>query len=80
MMEHALEAEGFRVLQSWRWGFPFHTLYKLIINETNPDAFVQAFSEGRYDVKKRLLSELIYALFHLNLYRLGWQKIILASA
>lgn len=75
-MEQALEAEGFRVLQSWQWGFPFHSLYKLIINSTDPDAFVPAFC--RYDFKKRLLSELIYGLFHLNLYRLGWQKVILA--
>jgi hypothetical protein len=79
-MERALESEGFRIVRALQWGFPFHTIYKLIINETNPDAFVQAFSEGRYDFKKRLLSDLIYALFHLNLYRLGWQKIILASA
>jgi SAM-dependent methyltransferase len=79
-MEGALEAEGFRILRSWRWGFPFHTLYKLLINKTDPDAFIEAFSEGRYDLKKRLLSELVYRLFHLNLYRLGWQKIVLASS
>jgi len=78
MMENALEAEGFRVLQSWQWGFPFHSLYKLVINGADPEAFVRAFC--RYDVKKRLLSGLVYGIFHLNLYRLGWQKIILASA
>jgi hypothetical protein len=80
VLEHSLEAEGFRVLRSWQWGFPFHTLYKLLINKIDPDAFVRAFSESRYDLKKRLLSEVIYGVFHLNLYRLGWQKIVLASA
>jgi SAM-dependent methyltransferase len=79
-LEHALEAEGFLVVETWQWGFPFHTLYKVLINKTAPDAFVRVFSEGRYDLKKRVLSELIYGVFHLNLYRLGWQKIVLASA
>jgi len=79
-MEHTLEAQGFRIVENWEWGFPFHTLYKLLINKTDPGAFIQAFSEGRYDLKKRLVSQIVYALFHLNLYRLGWQKIILASA
>jgi hypothetical protein len=79
-LERALRDEGFRVLRSWRWGFPFHTLYKLLINKTSPDAFVRAFSESRYDTKKRLLSELVYGLFHLSLPGFGWQKIILARA
>lgn len=78
-LEEALEAEGFRVIESRSWGFPFHTLYKLAINKTDPDAFIRGFSEGRYGPGKRLLSELVYAVFHLNLYRLGWQKIVLAS-
>ena len=79
-MEDALEGEGFRILRSWRWGFPFHTLYKVLINKTSPDAFVRGFSEGRYDAKRRFLSNLVYAVFHLNLHRLGWQAIILAKA
>lgn len=78
-MEQALEAEGFRVLASWRWGFPFHSLYKLVINRTDPDAFVRTFAESRYDLKKRLISGFVYGLFHLNLYRFGWQKVILAG-
>ena len=79
-LEADLEAEGFRVVESRSWGFPFHTLYKLAINKTDPDAFIRGFSEGRYDVGKRLLSELVYAAFHFNLHRLGWQKVVLASA
>jgi trans-aconitate methyltransferase len=79
-MEEALETEGFRVVGSWRWGFPFHTFYKLLINKTDPQAFIRGFSEGRYDRRKRVLSELVYRVFHLNFYRFGWQKIVLASA
>ena len=77
-MEEALERHGFTVVWSRDWGFPFRTLYKIAINKTRPDALREAFSEAAYDRKKKLLSAVIYGLFHANLYRCGWQKIILA--
>lgn len=77
-LEDDLEAEGFTIVRSWHWGFPFHTLYKVLINKTDPQAFIDGFSEGRYDAKKRLLSALVYGAFHLNLYGHGWQHVVLA--
>jgi hypothetical protein len=36
-----------RAERAWRWGFPFHTLYKYLINAF-PQASVQRFSSGSY--------------------------------
>ena len=56
-MEDDLERHGFTVVWSRDWGFPFHTLYKIAINKTRPDASLAAFSEAQYDRKKQLLAE-----------------------
>jgi SAM-dependent methyltransferase len=75
----ALREAGFELERAWRWGFPFHTLYKRLIN-LSPEASVRRFSSGGYGPTERAVSMLLTWLFYLNSRRAGAQLVLRARA
>lgn len=75
-----LEALGFRTSTVFKWGFPFHNLYKHLINSVaSPEAMRNTFSISEYTGIKKIISVLLYWLFFLNMNRWGYQLIVLAE-
>ena len=75
----ALRSTGFRPSVVWRWGFPWHTLYKHVIN-LSPEAAMNRFSGGAYSPTDKLISRALKTLFYLNSKRMGTQLVVLAKA
>ena len=78
-LSEGLQRVGFEPERMWCWGFPFHTLYKHVIN-FSPESSVKRFSTGAYTATDRALACLLTGLFYLNLFRLGSQLIVRAHA
>jgi hypothetical protein len=72
---------GFAVERSWQWGFPFHTLYKSLIN-LSPESSMKSFGAATYGASQKFIAGLVSASFYLNLRntRLGRQLVVLARA
>jgi len=75
----ALGRHRFDVVEVRRWGFPFHSLYKLAIN-LRPQAMLDGFAGGTYSRSQQLVGSLVRSLFYLSVPGLGWQLIVLARA
>jgi SAM-dependent methyltransferase len=73
-----LKPHGLRVLLLKKWGFPFHTLYKHLIN-LRPNACLNHFAEAKYGRLEMLVSTLLRLLFYLNLGTGGLQILCLAE-
>ena len=58
------------------WGFPFHTLYKHLIN-LRPGASMSRFAQQEYGPLERFTSVVLRLLFYLNLGRGGLQIVCL---
>lgn len=78
-MIQPLQRLGFKTKVWYKWGFPFHNLYKHAINGLNPAKMKEEFSEGEYGFGKKLIATILYGLFYLNLPFWGYQLIILAE-
>ncbi|MBF0141571.1 MAG: methyltransferase [Magnetococcales bacterium] len=77
-METALQASGMQVIRAEAWGFPFFNLYKYLIN-LSPEKTTERFCSTRpYGWMEKLISHLVYLVFHLNVPWLGHQLFILA--
>lgn len=75
-----LKKLGLSVVQLRRWGFPFHSLYKILINKFAPDQIYESFAVVRYGLLQRLLCQTLYSLFYLNgPFNSGNQIILLAK-
>jgi trans-aconitate methyltransferase len=76
-----LQEAGFAVERSWQWGFPFHTLYKSLIN-LSPERSMQSFGASSYGTSQKLIASLVGAAFYLNLRSspFGRQLVVLARA
>jgi hypothetical protein len=62
-----LESHGFTVERRRRWGFPFHSLYKVLISTFSPARLYEAFAGGqRYGPGKRLVTRVLDWLFYAN--------------
>jgi SAM-dependent methyltransferase len=48
------------------WGFPFHQIYKKLIN-IKPEAVYDRFADGTYSWKEKMVSRIINLLFYLNI-------------
>jgi 2-polyprenyl-3-methyl-5-hydroxy-6-metoxy-1,4-benzoquinol methylase len=76
---HALISNaGFDVVRLYRWGWPFQTLFRRMINlvpRLTHDAFVRG---GNYGLLKRMVSRLWSAVFYLNLQGRGTQLVLVA--
>ena len=74
-----LQELGCEIVQLRRWGFPIHSLYKILINKLSPEKLYGSFSETHYRFFRRLFSHTLYMLFYLNeLSNSGDQLILLA--
>lgn len=75
---NALTEFGFFTARVFRWGFPFHSLYKLLSNGIAPNKIYKSFAEERYGIGKRFISMLLYWLFYGNdFFNFGSQFIAL---
>ena len=77
----ALGAAGCWPLTVRRWGFPFHSLYRVAIS-SQAERVYDAFGGGEaYGTGRKLVSEALYRLFYANdLFRTGDELIVLARA
>ncbi len=78
-LESLLISAGFEPLSILSWGFPFHTLYKLLIN-ASPGRAMEQFAGGSYGRTQKIVGLAVRTLFHANFPRLGWQLIVHARA
>jgi len=60
--ETKLREAGFEIIKAIQWGFPFYNLHRRFVN-----ALPAETSAGTYGAKKKLLAEIIYTIFFLNL-------------
>jgi SAM-dependent methyltransferase len=76
-----LEGGGLRVERIYRWGFPFHSLFRLAIADA-PRAAAVLYADGRISAPARVAWDLLYWLFFLNVEdtRVGRQLVAVASA
>jgi SAM-dependent methyltransferase len=71
---------GFTTISIKKWGFPVHTLYKIMVNAVSPEKIFQEFSISKYSSKKIFLSQCLNSLFYINdLFSNGEQLFILAK-
>jgi len=73
-----LEEAGFSILHLFRWGWPFHSLYKRLLAQA-PDAIMKGFGRPAYGPFQKVLCHLLYGLVFLNSYRFGRQLIAVAA-
>ncbi len=75
-----LSSSGFRLVHSYLWGFPFHTMFRMGMRRF-PGA-VDGYSDQRLGTGKRILLQLLHKLFFLNLrsQRHGRQIVALAQS
>lgn len=57
-----LKKIGFQIVKSMSWGFPFYNLYRRFVMNMPEETI-----SGKFDIKKRIISELVYWLLFLNL-------------
>ena len=74
-----LAGSGFRPIRLWRWGFPWHSLYKHLIN-LSPSAAMDRFGGSRYSTTDKIVARALTALFYLNARHAGSQLVVLAEA
>jgi SAM-dependent methyltransferase len=63
---------GFEAIACFKWGFPFHTGYKHLLN-FNSSHLIDSFGKGAYGKIQKTVSQLINAAFYLNSWRFGSQ-------
>ena len=78
-LEQLLDENGFHVARGYRWGFPFHTFFRIGM-QLAPRA-VDRFSDRRLSRVERLILNLLNALFWLNVRsrRVGRQLVAVAQ-
>jgi len=69
-----LAANGFDVLDIRAWGTPFHDPLYAWIRSKSPEGA----TTGSYGIGRRLISSLLYGLFHLNILDHGHKLVALA--
>ena len=53
---------GFQIVKAFQWGFPFYNLHRRLANRMPKQTTL-----GGYNLRKKLISKFIYALFYLNI-------------
>lgn len=61
-LEQKLRDAGFEIVKVIQWGFPFYNLHRRFVNVMPAET-----SAGEYGARKKMLADVIYALFYLNL-------------
>jgi len=60
-----LSEGGFTELECFAWGYPFHTLYRKML-DIFPGRIMNSFARTRYSWKDRLICRILYCMFFLN--------------
>ena len=79
MIVKLLEDNGFITVRIIKTGFPFHSLYKRLINIGGGSAISEKYSSKRYGTFEKFISNFVYFLFCFNVFPFGSQLIILAK-
>jgi trans-aconitate methyltransferase len=61
-LEGKMREAGFEIVKAVQWGFPFYNLHRRIVNR-----MPESSTMGRYSARKKLISNILYALFYLNI-------------
>ncbi len=61
-LEGKLQGAGFEIVRAVQWGFPFYNLHRRLVNRLPAQA-----SGGAVNPRKKLIANLLYALFYLNI-------------
>ncbi|HPF99739.1 MAG TPA: class I SAM-dependent methyltransferase [Kiritimatiellia bacterium] len=70
LLPRKLDTAGFDLVYYRRWGFPFHELSQAILERsTDPTTVVG----GRYTPAKKIVAQMLYLLFFLNVLPVGSQ-------
>lgn len=72
------ERHGFRTVACFSWGFPFHSLYRALL-DLFPAGATGAFGRAKYGPLQKLVSNLLHLLFYLNSARSGCQLFYLGE-
>jgi hypothetical protein len=77
----AIEARGLRIVKQRKWGWPVHSLYKVLVSRVSPEKLYASFGTTRYTLGQRLVSHaLCLAFFANDLFRgRGAQYLVLAE-
>ena len=71
-----VEAAGFKVHRQLDWGFPLYSpFYREVLRFFPPSA-----TTGKFDLKRRVLSSILYFLFMANASKFGDYVFVLAEA
>jgi len=77
-LREELTKHGFQVQYVRRWGFPMHSMYKSAISMLSPDKLYDSFAGGKYGTGQKLVSNVIYGTFFLNVFNGGEQVFCMA--
>lgn len=72
------ERHGFRTIACYRWGWPFHSLYRWVLN-LMPKQVLRSFGQHEYAWPQRAVCNLLYVLFYFNVWGRGDQLFYLAK-
>jgi trans-aconitate methyltransferase len=61
-LEKKIREAGFEIVKVIQWGFPFYNLHRRFANRMSAET-----STGSFSARKKLIANLLYALFFLNL-------------
>jgi len=61
-LEEKIRRAGFEIVKVIQWGFPFYNLHRRLVNRMPFET-----STGAFNVRKKLIANLLYVLFFLNL-------------
>ena len=70
-LHEKLTAAGFEVIRMRSWGFPFHTLYRIILNRFSDGARLKMGGGSKIGPLRRLILWLVYQSFKLNVLPMG---------
>ena len=71
-LEGKLQGAGFEIVRAVQWGFPFYNLHRRLVNRLPAQA-----SGGAVNPRKKLIANLLYALFYLNIAPAGERYYVL---
>lgn len=73
-----LEGGGFRIERAYRWGFPFHTIFRIAVGVSG--AKPSQYSDQKFGAFASVTFRLLYGLFFLNGKGRRWGRQIVAVA
>jgi SAM-dependent methyltransferase len=69
---------GLEVMWAYEWGFPFHSVYKFLLDRLPPET-QKSVGLGKYGWTKRTISNILFSVFYLNRFNRGANVILLAK-